>query len=443
MKKSIVAIVGRPNVGKSTLFNRICKKRSAIVDFEEGVTRDRKYEEAEWCGYEFVVVDTGGIIPHSDDSIDKAVKFQAEIAIMEADLILFVVDVKVGITAMDMQIAKILAPQRDKVLLTVNKVDNEKDELSVYEFMRLGFGEPFPVAAVSGRNTGNYLDEIVKYLPRRESRRDEDKLRVAIVGKPNVGKSSIINRLIGEDTTIVTDIPGTTRDSIDSQLTYHGRKIVFIDTAGLRKKSRIKYGIEFFSTMRTIESVNRAQLVLVIIDATQELSQQDKRIASYAHRNFKDIIIVFNKWDLVEKETNTVNQYRKMVVEEMPFVEFAPLMFVSARTGLRVHSLLDKIIAVEKESGKRIATSELNDFLQTIMHRYPPSHSSGKHVKIYYGTQIRTNPPTFAFFCNNPKLVTVFYRRYLMNKIREQYKFSGAPIKLFFRGRESYDNFND
>jgi GTP-binding protein len=443
MKKSIVAIVGRPNVGKSTLFNRICKKRSAIVDFEEGVTRDRKYEEAEWCGYEFVVVDTGGIIPRSDDSIEKAVKFQAEIAIMEADLILFVVDVKVGITAMDMQIAKILARYRDKVLLTVNKVDNEKDELSVYDFMSLGFGEPFPVAAVSGRNSGNYLDEIVKYIPKREAAKDEDKLKVAIVGKPNVGKSSIINRLIGENTTIVTDIPGTTRDSIDTQLTYHGRKIVFIDTAGLRKKSRIKYGVEFFSTMRTIESINQAQLVLIIIDATEAISHQDKRIASYAHRNFKDIILVFNKWDLVEKDTNTTNEYKKMVIAEMPFVEFAPLMFVSAKTGLRVHNMMNNILEVEKESSKRIPTSELNEFLRTIINRYPPSHSTGKHVKIYYCTQIKTNPPTFVFFCNNPKLVNLFYRRYLMNKIREQYKFSGATIKLFFRGRESYDSFHD
>ncbi|MBT4574843.1 MAG: ribosome biogenesis GTPase Der, partial [Candidatus Cloacimonetes bacterium] len=311
MRKSIVAIVGRPNVGKSTLFNRICRKRSAIVDFEEGVTRDRKYEEAEWSGHNFVVVDTGGIIPKSSNSIDKAVKFQAEIAIEEADFILFVVDTKTGTTAIDMEVAKILSPHREKVLLVANKADNEKDELEVYEFLQLGFGDPFPIAAVHGRNTGNFLDEVVKNIDTLASNEieEEDVIKVAIVGKPNVGKSSLVNRLSGKEGNIVTDIPGTTRDSIDLHLTYKEKKFTFIDTAGLRRKKRIKYGVEYFSTMRTIESINRADIVLLLLDANDDISTQDQRIASYAARNYKEIILIYNKWDLIEKDNSTIGKY--------------------------------------------------------------------------------------------------------------------------------------
>jgi len=440
MKKSVVAIVGRPNVGKSTLFNRICRKRSAIVDFEEGVTRDRKYEEAEWTGQYFVVVDTGGIIPKSSDSIDKAVKFQAEVAIEEADLILFLVDAKTGTTDIDMEIARILSDHREKVILVVNKVDNEKDEMEIYDFLQLGFGEPFPVAAIHGRNIGNFLDEVIKHIDAVPSQpEEEDSIKIAIVGKPNVGKSLLVNRITGQDINIVTDIPGTTRDSIDTSITHFGKKFTFIDTAGLRRKKRIKYGVEYFSTMRTIESINRADVVLIVLDATSEISTQDQKIVSYAARNFKDIIILYNKWDLIEKTNVTVGEYIDQIRSELRFVEFAPVVFISALTGQRVSKILDLILKVEEESRKRIPTSELNRFLERAIGKFPPTHSSGKHTKIYFCTQVKTHPPTFVFFCNDPKLITTHYKRYLNNQLRETFKFEGASIKTFFRGRSADD----
>ena len=438
MRKSIVAIVGRPNVGKSTLFNRICRKRSAIVDFEEGVTRDRKYEEAEWSGHNFVVVDTGGIIPKSSNSIDKAVKFQAEVAIEEADFILFVVDTKTGTTSIDMEVAKILSPHRDKVLLVANKTDNEKDELEIYDFMQLGFGDPFPIAAVHGRNTGNFLDEVVKNIDTLSSKEvvEEDVIKVAIVGKPNVGKSSLVNRLSGKEGNIVTDIPGTTRDSIDMHLNYKNKKFTFIDTAGLRRKKRIKYGVEYFSTMRTIESINRADIVLLLLDANDEISTQDQRIASYAARNFKEIILIVNKWDLIEKDNSTIGKYIEKIRTELKFVEFAPVLFISALTGQRAHKTFELLLEVDEESKKRIPTSQLNKFLQKVTAKFPPAHSSGKHSMIYYCSQVKTQPPTFVFFCNNAKLITTHYKRYLNNQLREEFKFSGATIKTIFRSRE-------
>ena len=438
MRKSIVAIVGRPNVGKSTLFNRICRKRSAIVDFEEGVTRDRKYEEAEWSGHNFVVVDTGGIIPKSSNSIDKAVKFQAEVAIEESDFILFVVDTKTGTTSIDMEVAKILSPHRDKVMLVANKTDNEKDELEIYDFMQLGFGEPFPIAAIHGRNTGNFLDEVVKNIDTLSSIEvvEEDVIKVAIVGKPNVGKSSLVNRLSGKEDNIVTDIPGTTRDSIDMNLIYKNKKFTFIDTAGLRRKKRIKYGVEYFSTMRTIESINRADIVLLLLDANDDISTQDQRIASYAARNYKEIILVVNKWDLIEKDNSTIGKHINKIRAELKFVEFAPVIFISALTGQRAHKIFELLLEVDEESKKRIPTSQLNKFLQKVTAKFPPAHSSGKHSMIYYCSQVKTQPPTFVFFCNNAKLITTHYKRYLNNQLREEFKFSGATIKTIFRSRE-------
>lgn len=439
MKKSVVAIVGRPNVGKSTLFNRICKKRSAIVDFLEGVTRDRKYETAEWNGKQFILVDTGGIIPKSLDQIDNAVKIQAELAIEEADVILFLVDTKVGITAMDEQIASILSPHREKVMLVANKVDNEKDQLDVYDFMKLGFGEPFSVAALHGRNMGNFLDELTGLLTDFFEEETEETIHVAIVGKPNVGKSSLLNKLLGQQSVIVSDVPGTTRDSIDASIRFFGKKITFIDTAGLRKKTKVKYGIEYFSTMRTIESVQRADIVVLVLDATEEVSNQDQKIASYAIRNHKDIIILMNKWDLIKKTNHSVKEYSKKINEQLQFIEHAPILFISALSGQRVQKILETIIDVYAESQKRIPTARLNEFLEKVVNFFPPSHSSGKHAKIYFCTQIRSHPPTFVFFCNNPKLITVSYRRYLENKIRDEFKFAGAAVRLFFRGRSAND----
>lgn len=441
-RKPIVAIVGRPNVGKSTLFNRLCRTRSAIVDFQEGITRDRKYETVEWNERSFIVVDTGGIIPDSIDQMDKAIQLQAKIAIEQADVIIFLNDVKTGITDWDQQIAIELSKHREKVMLVVNKVDNEKDELDLFEFYNLGLGEPMAIAAASGRNSGNFLDELVKLLPppiedEDESQIDLDKLiKVAIVGKPNVGKSSLINRLFGENSVIVTDIPGTTRDSVDLHKDYQGYHLNFVDTAGLRKKNRIKYGVEYFSSMRTIESMDRANVIVMVMDVSTSFSDQDQRIASYAQRGFKNIIIVLNKWDLIEdKDNKTYNEFVKKVKYEFPFLEYAPILTMSALTGQRVHRLQDLIIKVFEESRRRIPTSQLNDFFEKVIGKTPPTHKSGKHIKVYYVTQQAVNPPTFIFFTNDPSLIQVHYKRFLKNQIREQFKFEGATIKLIFRGK--------
>ncbi len=441
MLKKIVAIVGRPNVGKSTLFNRLCRKRKAIVDPEAGITRDRKYEEIIWNEHAFVIVDTGGIIPYSDDTIDKQVKFQAELSIEEADFILFIVDAHTGTTDIDIEIARTLAPHHEKVMLVANKVDNEKFALDLYDFLQLGFDDPFPISAVHGRNTGNFMDEMIKRLKpskieEEQKKTDEETIHVAIVGKPNVGKSSIVNRLVGENTVIVSEIPGTTRDSIDTTLNYFNKKLVLIDTAGLRKKTRIKQGVEYFSSMRTIESINRADIVLLILDATSEVSMQDKRIASYAHRNYKDMIVVFNKWDLVEKDSKTVNKFTKEFARELPFLVHAPIVFSSALTGQRVRKLLETILEVMSNSNQRIPTSKLNQFLKSTIAKYPPSHPTGKHIKFYYCTQVMVHPPTIVFFCNNAKLVSEQYRRYLHNRLRDEFDFSGAAIRMFVRGRD-------
>lgn len=438
-RKPIVAIVGRPNVGKSTLFNRLCRKRSAIVDFEEGITRDRKYELVEWNDRAFMVVDTGGIIPDSDLPMDKSIQMQAKIAIEQSDAIIFLCDVKTGITDYDQQIARILSPVRKKVLLVVNKVDNEKDELDIFEFYNLGFGEPIGVAAASGRNSGRFLDELVPLLPvldYEEISDDKENIKVAIVGRPNVGKSSLINKLFGENTVIVTDIPGTTRDSTDLQMEYQDKRITFIDTAGLKKKNKIKYGVDYFSSMRTIDSIDRADIIVLMLDSFESFSEQDQRIAAYAQRNFKNIMILLNKWDLVEdKDNKTYNNFVKQVKEDFPFLEYAPILTISALTGQRVHKITDMILKVWEESHRRISTSQLNDFIEKVITSNPPTHKSGKHIKVYYVTQQATNPPTFIFFTNHPELIPVHYRRYIRNQIRETFKFEGATIKLILRGK--------
>ncbi len=437
----IVAIVGRPNVGKSTIFNRLVKKRSAIVDFEEGITRDRKSDWVFWNGKRFVIVDTGGIVPKADDKINKAIKYQVQLAIEESDVILFVVDAKTGTTDLDTEISKILSPYRKKVMLVVNKVDSEKDDMEIYDFLQLGLGEAFPIAASGGRNTGNFLDELLLKLKPTELDTDfvDDSIKVAIVGKPNVGKSSIINRLIGREALIVTDIAGTTRDSTDTILTFHGKELTFIDTAGLRRKKRVKYGVEYFSTMRTIDSIDRSDIVLLILNATEEISDQDQKIASYAFRRKKDIIVIVNKWDLIEKNNSTTGVFIQKIKDDLGFLDYAPFIFTSALTGQRVQKILEKIFEVEEQSHKRISTGELNKFLEKTLRKYPPTHSSGKHVKIYYVTQVNVHPPVFIFFCSNPDHVTVHYQRFLNNQIREEFQYTGASIKLKFNGRGSND----
>jgi len=446
--KPIVAIVGRPNVGKSTLFNRLCRKRSAIVDFEEGITRDRKYETVEWNGIHFIIVDTGGIIPDSNLTIDKAVIVQAKIAIEQADIIVFLCDVKAPATDYDTRIAKILAKHRNRVMLVVNKVDNEKDELDLYEFAKLGLGQPIGIATASGRNMGHLMDELTDRMkdfsietPIEDT--STPKIHVAIVGKPNVGKSSLINKLFGEDTVIVTDIPGTTRDSIDLEMTHKLNenttyKLVFIDTAGLRKKRKIKYGVEYFSSMRTIESISRSDIIVLMLDSFDTFSDQDQKIAAYAQRNFKNIIIVLNKWDLIEDKNNkTFNEYISKVQYDFPFLSYAPILTISALTGQRVNKIIDLICTVWQESNTRISTGQLNRFFEGIIQKNPPSHSTGKHIKIYYVTQENVNPPTFVFFTNEPKKIAVNYKRFLKNKLREEFHFTGATIKMIFKGKNN------
>lgn len=432
--------MGRPNVGKSTLFNRLCRKRSAIVDFEAGITRDRKYEDVEWNGKIFKLVDTGGIVFNSLETIDKMVLHQVMLAIDESDLIIFMVDAQTGTTDIDKEIAKILYPHKDKVMLVANKADNEKYEWEVYDFLQLGFGDAIPISASQGRNTGDFLDAVIERIPGTQSifqlEEKSSATRIAVVGKPNVGKSSIVNLLLGNPKLIVTEIPGTTRDAIDSPFRYHNKDYVLIDTAGLRRKTRVNYGVEYFSTLRTIEAIDRCDIVVLVLTADEELSVQDIKIASYAKRKMKEIMVVYNKWDLIEKETNTINKYLKELHYQMPFLQFAPVLFISAKTTQRIHRIMETVAKIEEESEKRISTAELNRFMEKVIMHRPPTHPSGRHIKIYYITQAAVKPPTFIFFCNTPSLITENYRRYLHNQLREMFKFEGVSIKLIFKGRK-------
>lgn len=442
MRKYIVSIVGRPNVGKSTLFNRLCRKRVAIVDFESGVTRDRKYEDVEWNGKVFKLVDTGGIVFDSDETMDKMIRHQAMLAIDESDLIIFLVDSQTGTTDMDMAIAHILFPHRDKVMLVANKADNEKFEWELFDFLQLGFGDAFPISASQGRNTGNFLDELLTLIPETQVIGEEVKpsmTRIAIVGKPNVGKSSIVNLMLGSDKQIVTDVPGTTRDSIDTVFRYHGKDFVLVDTAGLRRKTKVTYGVEYFSTMRTVEAVDRCDIVVLVLASDEPISMQDIKIASYAKRRMKEIMVIFNKWDLVEKDNSTTGKFIADLHDQMPFLQFAPVQFISAKTGQRINRVMELAVRIGEESEKRIPTSDLNKFMDTVVAHRPPTHPKGKHVRIYYITQAAIKPPTFVFFCNQPNLVTENYRRFLHNQIREMFAFEGVSIRLIFKGRKEDD----
>ncbi|MDD4223685.1 MAG: ribosome biogenesis GTPase Der [Candidatus Cloacimonetes bacterium] len=439
MRKYIVSIVGRPNVGKSTLFNRLCRKRSAIVDPEEGITRDRKYEDVEWNGKVFKLVDTGGIVFDRGEALNKMIRHQAQLAIDESDLIIFMVDAQTGTTDIDQAIAKTLYPHRDKVMLVANKADSEKLEWELYDFMQLGLGDPFPISAAQGRNTGNFKDELLALIPETQDAYAEDKpenTRIAVVGKPNVGKSSIVNLLLGSEKQIVTETPGTTRDAVDSVLRFHGQEYILVDTAGLRRKTKVTYGVEYYSVMRTIEAVDRCDVVVLVLAANEDISEQDVKIASYAKRRMKEILVVFNKWDLVEKDNKTTGKFIADLHEDMPFLQYAPVQFISAKTGQRINRLMETVVKIEEESKKRISTSELNRFMETVVEHRPPTHSTGKHVKIFYLTQAAVKPPTFVFFCNQPALISENYRRFLHNQIREMFTFEGVSIKLIFRGRK-------
>lgn len=437
MAKPIVAIVGRPNVGKSTLFNKIAGKRISIVEDQPGVTRDRIYTEVEWLGNTFTLIDTGGIEPYSEDIILKQMKQQAEVAVETAEVIVFLVDGQEGITASDQEVANLLRRANKKIILAVNKIDAPKYKDNVYEFYNLGLGEPMGISAGQALGLGDLLDEIVKNFPTKgEEDYDEYTIKVAVVGKPNVGKSSLVNKILGEERVIVSDIPGTTRDAIDTPFTVGDDKYVFIDTAGMRKRGKIFESIERYSVIRSLTAIERADVCLMVIDAKEGVSEQDSKIAGYVHDQGRASIIVVNKWDVVEKDEKTIEKYKADIKKELSFMDYAPMLFISAKTGQRVHKVIELINHVSNQHAMRIQTGMLNDIINEAVLMNQPAISGGRRLKIYYGTQVSVKPPTFALFVNEPNLMHFSYQRYLENQIRKAFSFEGTPIRFLLRKRE-------
>ena len=435
MSKPIVAIIGKPNVGKSTFFNYLAGSRISIVEDTPGVTRDRIYADTNWRGRNFTLIDTGGIEPDSDDIILSQMREQANLAIAMADVIIFVTDIRQGVTAADKEIALMLKKSGKPIVLVCNKADSyEKFKQDVYEFYNLGLGEPFPVSATNAIGIGDVLDEIYgKFPPKTQDEDEEDKIKVAVIGKPNVGKSSLINKILGENRTIVSDIAGTTRDAIDSEFENEYGKYVLIDTAGIRKKSKVTESIEKFSIMRTLLAIERADVCLMMIDAQEGVTDQDTKIAGEAHEAGKGVIIVVNKWDAVEKETGTLEKYRKEVYEKLKYLSYAPILFVSAKTGQRVNKLFEMINQVNQQNCMRISTSVLNQVINEAIAIVQPPTDKGKRLKIYYGTQASTRPPTFVIFVNNKDLFHFSYERYLVNQIRKEFGLQGTPVRIIVR----------
>lgn len=434
MDRAIVCIVGRPNVGKSTLFNKLVGTRIAITEDTPGVTRDRIYAEAEWLGKYFTLIDTGGLEPESEEIIMTNIKRQADIAIDTADVILFVVDGKMGLTPTDNEIGNILRKSGKKVVLACNKIDTHKTPDEIFEFYELGLGEPMVISGEQALGIGDLLDEIVKNFPEdRDTDYDEDLIKVAMIGKPNVGKSSLINNILGEERVIVTNIPGTTRDAIDTYFDYNDDRYVFIDTAGLRRKRSIYEDIERYSVVRTLTAVDRSDICILVIDATEGISEQDTKIAGYAHDNGKAIIIAVNKWDLIDKGTNTHLEFEKDIRKTLGFISYSPIVFISAMTGQRVDRLLELVNIVNNNYSLRISTGVLNDILnEAVLMNQPPS-DKGKRARIYYGTQVAARPPKFVIFVKNKELMHFSYVRYLENQIRNHFGFDGVPIIFEFR----------
>lgn len=437
MGKSIVAIVGRPNVGKSTLFNKLCGKRLAIVDDRPGVTRDRIYADCEWLNKKFLIVDTGGIEPYSDDIILSQMRRQAQIAIETADAIIFVCDVKTGVVATDAEVASMLIKSGKPIVLCVNKCDSLGDPpADFYEFYNLGLGDPIAVSSVHGHGTGDLLDEVLKYLPDENVvEEDDDKIRVAVIGKPNVGKSSLVNALCGEDRMLVSNIAGTTRDATDTEIINKHGNFVFIDTAGLRRKSKVDDQIEKFSVMRAIMAVERANVCVIMIDALEGFTEQDSKVAGIAHEAGKACIIAVNKWDAYEKDGKTMDTYRKKLMNDFSFMSYAPIIFISAKTGQRLDRLFELIKYVDDQNAVRIPTGRLNQVLADAQARVQPPTDKGKRLKIYYMTQASTRPPTFVAFVNNSELFHYSYQRYIDNQIREVFGLEGTPTRLVIRER--------
>lgn len=443
MPKPIVAIVGRPNVGKSAIFNRLIGERVAIVEDEPGTTRDRVYGTTDWRGMDFTLIDTGGL--QDDEEIEassvaeiaRRTREQASSAISEADVIVFMVDAKAGLTAGDYEVAEMLRRADKPTILGANKADNLERRDSVYEFYELGLGDPIAISALHGTGTGDLLDAIVEALPHSEEEEEAfEGPQIAIVGRPNVGKSRLVNAVLGQERAIVSDVPGTTRDSLDTHLEWNGTPITLIDTAGIRRRGRVETGIEQYSVLRSMRAIDRSDVVLMVIDATEPYTAQDLHIAGYVEEQKKGIVIVVNKWDLIEKGPSTMDEFREEAAKELVFVPYAPITFISAKYGQRVHQVMDLALEVVKERKKRIPTAALNKMLREAVANHPPSSKSGRPIKFFYGTQVDIEPPTFVFFCSDPKAIHFSYRRYLENQLRQQFAFTGTPIRISFRGRE-------
>ena len=441
MPLPVVAVVGRPNVGKSTLFNKLIGKRLSIVEDTPGVTRDRIYSKCEWRGREFMVVDTGGIEPKTDDLIRSQMKRQAELAIERADVIVLVTDVRCGVTANDLDVAAMLQKSGKPIVLAVNKCDEIGDTPpEVYEFYNLGLGDPFPISSAHGHGTGDLLDEVFKYFPEGDFEDyDDSYIKVAVIGKPNAGKSSLINRIAGEERVIVSEIAGTTRDATDTTIENEHGKFVFIDTAGIRKKSKVNENIERYSVLRAYMAVDRADVCVIVIDATEGFTEQDSKVAGYAHEQGKASVVVVNKWDLIEKNTKTMDEYRTKLENDFSFMSYVPFLFISAKTGQRVDKLYDMIVHVNEQNSMRISTGMLNDVLAYATTRVQPPSDKGKRLKIYYMTQPSTKPPTFVTFVNKSELFHFSYQRYLENQIRQTFGLDGTPVRFIVRERGNDD----
>ena len=441
MSKPIVAIIGKPNVGKSTFFNYLVGSRVSIVQDTPGVTRDRIYADTNWRGRNFTLIDTAGIEPDSEDIILSQMREQASLAISMADVIIFLTDIRQGITAADQEIAVMLKKSGKPVVLVCNKADNfEKDREEIYEFYNLGLGDPYPISASNAIGIGDVLDQIYESFPEKTSDEDEDDIiKVAVIGKPNVGKSSLINKILGENRTIVSDIAGTTRDAIDSRFENEKGKYILIDTAGIRKKSKVKESIEKFSIMRTLLAIERADVCLMMIDALEGVTDQDAKIAGEAHEAGKGIIIVVNKWDEYEKETGTLEKYKKEIYNKLSYLSYAPIIFISAKTGQRVNKLFDMINHVNEQNSMRVTTSVLNQVINEAIAIVQPPTDKGKRLKIFYGTQASTKPPTFVIFVNDKELFHFSYERYLINQFRKEFGLEGTPVRIIVREKNEKD----
>ena len=436
MGRPIVTIVGRPNVGKSTLFNRIAGKRISITEDTPGVTRDRIYAECEWLDNYFTLIDTGGIEPNTTDTIFAQMRIQAEVAIEMADVVLFMVDGKEGVTAADTEVAQMLRKAKKEIILVVNKMDRFVNEDSVYEFYNLGLGDPIPISSAEALGIGDLLDEIIsKFNGKMDTKEEEDSIKIAVIGKPNAGKSSIINRIIGEERVIVSDIPGTTRDAIDTKFERNSKKYTLIDTAGIRKKSKVLESVEKYSVLRAFTAVERADICVLVIDADKGVTEQDIRIAGYSHDSNKGMVIVINKWDLIEKDNSTFKEFTEEIRQKLAYATYAPILTVSALTGQRVNKILEAVDEIYSFRYLRISTGVLNDILTEAVLMNQPATVKGKRLKIYYGTQVAVNPPKFLIFVNDKEIVHFSYGRYIENKIREAFEYKGTPIIIEFRNR--------